>query len=133
MKLIAFFLFTLFSLSALAEHDAIYCGKIYRGANARVDSFRPMLVLDLDKRARYNGDWADDFEYGNAYAAVVAAGDTDTAKIEQAMKKGNPQTRYCVKGRWAGSAYDSWNVSEIVLTTDNVNRFGLASSFNIKE
>lgn len=133
MKLIAVFIFTVFSLSALAEHDAIYCGKIYRGTNARSYDEKPMLVLDLDKRARFNGDWADDFEYGNAFAAIVAADGTAAAKIEQALKSSNPNTRYCAKGRWGGSSYDSWNVKEIDLISDSIYRFDLASSFDIKE
>ncbi len=133
MKFISFLVFTICSVGAFAEHDAIYCGKIYRGTGVRSD--RPTLVLDLDKRAEYNGDWADDFGYGSAFASIsiLSTGETISAKIVKALKKGNPNTRYCAKGRWGGSAYDSWNVKNVHLTSDNVQRFDLASAFKIKE
>lgn len=133
MKFIAIFISAAFSLSAFAEHDAIYCGKIYRGADARTYGEKPMLVLDIDMRVRYNGEWADDFDYGNAYAAIVAAGSVAEARIEKALRSGKPNTRYCAKGRWGGSSYDSWDVTDIDLLSDNIERFDIASAFNIKD
>jgi hypothetical protein len=128
MKKLILLITLLASFSILAEHDAIYCGKMLSAESGKSYYSRrsPEAILAVEFRIE-DGDY-DFWDHG--YAGVVGLNDKQLAFVERAVRGSEKNgTNFCIKARWGGAAYSSWDIGAITLLSDNIHRIDYMSSF----
>lgn len=123
-----FFLLFFMTVSAFAEHDATYCGRMLDGRWGKLNltSLNPEVILAVEFKIE-NGDYE---HWHKAYAAVSGLTQNDLLYAQKAIKSSQIRgTLFCVKARWGGAAFSSTNIQKISLITDAVLRVDYMSSF----
>ncbi len=124
MKKFFFVLVALFSLSAVAEHDATYCGQFNLNARALSEYGDK---LDAVIRVKCESFIEQKAYYG--YAGLLLSND-QLQRVAKFVRTGRPTTEFCVKARWGGpNPCQSTSLRSIRTLTDNVQRVDYASRF----
>lgn len=132
MKLFTLLTTLLLSLHLFAEHDKTYCGQMLPAESGKdfYSKEHPEAILAVEY-AIVDGEVLD---WDEGYAALYALDKEDyefTLKaVRGSLKRG---TYFCVKARWGGAAYSSWDINAISLLTDNVERIDYMSRFYTNE
>lgn len=128
MKAVLVTLLALFSISAFAEHDATYCGKILDGKEGleHVVYTHPEAIIAVEYRIE-DGKLES---WDQGYGSLIALTEKQTEFVQKAVVSSKRNgTLFCVKARWGGAAYDSLDINSISLSTDSVIRIDYMSAF----
>lgn len=101
-----------------AEHDASYCGRFSVDKSARYDGERPTAVLAIEF-LYLTDSLTDTYESATGYGALFLSGEQEKEVLD-IVRNAARGDKYCVTGRWGGSLYDSEDIRDIRLNSDNV-------------
>jgi len=128
MKMLIMMVTVLFSLTAFAEHEATYCGKMLDGKEGTVifTGQHPEAIIAIESRIKRGVEepWYD------GYGALLGLNANELEFVQKAVRSSKQNgTLFCVKAIWAGAAYGSLDIENISLATDKLYRIDYRSSF----